>query len=119
MIIKLARTLCLVLLALTVQACCAGRDLQVVQHTITVSEFTADIEQSKAVVSGEAVNTGPWVIGEVGVDVRYYDYQGNIIANRSTAVFQLKPGERWAFSVDFAGRDAWKVASYDISAYCK
>lgn len=100
-------------------ACNPGTAFQVVEHSITVSEYTADLTQSAATVKGVAKNTGNWPVEDWGVSVTFYDYQGNKLVVLSESPKHLEPGEAWEFKVELKGPDAWKVAKYDIATFHK
>jgi hypothetical protein len=96
-------------------ACITGSELQVTEHNITVDEFTGDMTQSSAVVSGAARNTGNWNIRDSKVSVSFYDYKGNVLGVISDSKPLLGPGETWNFRVELKGKSAWDVARYTIS----
>lgn len=96
-------------------ACISGNELQVVEHRIAVQEYTGDITQSSAVVSGVAINTGRWNIRDCKVLVSFYDYSGNVLGVMSDSKPLLGPGESWAFKIVLKGKDAWNVARYSIA----
>lgn len=95
--------------------CSTGSELQVTEHKINVEEFTGDVTQSSAVVSGTARNTGGWAIKDGRVSVSFYDYKGNVLGVISDSRPVLEPGEAWNFRIGLKGKDAWRVARYNIS----
>jgi len=99
--------------------CTTGPALHIMEHTITVHEFTGDINQSTATVKGIARNSSNWPISECIISVTLYNYQGNIIAVSSDARQSLGAGEVWNFKVQLKGAEAWDVSRYDISATSK
>lgn len=110
------KVLSAVLLLLTVTACSMGRELQVTEHNIVVQEFTGDIAQSTATVSGIAVNNGNWAIKDARVSVSFFDNKGNVIDVISASRTELAPGEPWNFKIELKGQNAWKVVRYNISS---
>ncbi len=100
-------------------ACNPDTAFQVVEHSLTVSEYTADLTQSTATVKGLAKNTGNWPVEYGGVSVTYYDYQGNKLVVLSESRQRLEPGEAWEFKVELKGPAAWKVAKYAIATFHK
>lgn len=99
--------------------CAAGENFQVVEHSIVISEYSADASQSVAVVKGVARNTGPWPLEGCGVSVTFYDYQGNKLDVYSSSCTRLEPGGDWGFSVELKGQEAWKVGRYSLATFCK
>ena len=57
-------------------ACSPDAQLQVLQHNITINEFTADAAQSVATVKGVIKNQGIWPVQNCTVIADFYDYQG-------------------------------------------
>lgn len=102
------------LLLLPAVACNTGSELQVAVHRIMVQEFTGDMTQSTAMVSGTAVNNGRGTIKEARVSVSFFDKKGNVIDVLSEMKSELAPGEHWNFIVELKGGDAWKVVRYSI-----
>ncbi len=117
------KRLVLILIALVIIskliACSSGSELQILTHTITIREFTGNlnITQSMATVTGTARNTSDTVIRDCVVNVTYYDAQKNVVGVSSANKELLNPGEVWGFTVQLTGSDAWKVLSYDIAAH--
>ena len=108
----------LMLLAGTI-GCTAATDFQVIEHNIVVSEYTADVSQSVAVVRGVARNTGVRPLDGCGVSVTFYDYDGNKLDVYSSNCKRLEPGENWNFNVELKGQEAWKVGRYSLSTFIK
>ena len=108
----------LVLLA-GITGCATGTGLQVIQHSIVVSEYTTDAAQSVAVVKGVATNTGAWPLEDCGVSVTFYDFEGNKLDVSSSSCRRLEPGENWNFNVELKGQEAWKVGKYSLSTFSK
>jgi len=98
-----------------VAACITGSELQVTEHGIVVQEYTGDVTQSLAVVSGTARNTGNWNIRDGIVTISFYDYKGNVLGVISDSKPVLGPGETWSFKIELRGKDAWNVARYSIA----
>ena len=84
-----------------------------------MQEFTADIPQSVATVSGVARNMGNWPVGSCTISVIYYNYEGVVLGTFSEKWQLLQPGEIWDFKIEMKGADAWKVARYTITSNCK
>jgi hypothetical protein len=102
-----------------ITGCTAATDFQVIEHNIVVSEYTADVAQSVAVVRGVARNTGAWPLDGCGVSVTFYDYKGNRLDVYSSSCKRLEPGENWNFNVELKGQEAWKVGRYSLSTFIK
>ena len=119
--VPLKRRACLVALILLAgtTGCADAADFQVIEHNIVVSEYTADVTQSVAVVRGVAANTGAWPLESCGVSVTFYDFAGNKLDECSSSCKRLGPGENWSFNVELKGQQAWKVARYSLSAFSK
>ena len=123
MIHKPMRSLVFVFIAIGIVvsliACSSGSELQILTHTITVREFTGNlnITQSMATVTGTARNASDTVIRDCVVNVTYYDAQKNVVGVSSANKELLNHGEVWGFTVQLTGSDAWKVLSYDIAAH--
>ena len=113
-----ASLLGLVLLA-GIAGCTAGAGLQVIQHSIVVSEYATDAAQSVALVKGVATNTGAWPLEDCGVSVTFYDFEGNRLDVCSSSCRRLEPGENWNFNVELKGQEAWKVGRYSLSTFSK
>jgi hypothetical protein len=96
-------------------ACSPVAAVRVIKHDITVTELTADVTQSTAIVEGQAQNTLPWPLEGCRICVTFYDYQGNSLGVVSDSMKRLEPGQVWNFRVALKGGDAWKVARYDLS----
>lgn len=99
-------------------SCSSGSDLQITSHTITVREFTGDLNtvQSVATVTGTARNKGNSVIQDCVISVIFYDGQRNVVGTSTATRESLDANEVWNFTVQLKGQDAWKVLSYDIEA---
>ena len=102
-----------------ITGCTTGTGLQVIQHSIVVSEYTTDAAQSVAVVKGVATNTGAWPLEDCGVSVTFYDSAGNKLDVDTSTCKHLEPGENWNFNVELKGQEAWKVGRYSISTFSK
>jgi len=100
-------------------ACAAGGNLQILEHSIVVNEFTADRSQSTATVTGRAQNTGDQPCEKCSITVTFYDYSGGTVATRSETREALQPGEIWSFKIELKGTGAWSVARYEIAAASK
>ena len=101
---------------LIASACSSTPALQVIEHSIVVQEFTGDISQSNARVTGVAVNSSAWAINDCRIEVTYYDYSRNVIGNSSATLEKLEAGEEWNFQTEYRGTAAWEVAGYSVSA---
>ncbi len=102
-------------LLLVIPACGAVAALKVTKHNIMVTEYTADMSQSAAIVEGQAQNTLPWPLDKCKICVTFYDYEGKSLGVFSDSIERLDPGQVWNFRVGLKGGDAWKVARYDVS----
>jgi hypothetical protein len=114
---RLSRRLILLplVLILFLSACSPAAGIRVIKHNILVTEFTADVTQSTAIVEGQAQNTLLWPLDECRICVTFYDYEGNSLGAFSDSIKRLEPGQVWNFRVALKGGDAWKVARYDIA----
>ena len=108
----------LVLLA-GITGCASGAGLQVIEHSIVVTEYTTDAAQSVAEVKGVATNAGAWPLEDCGVSVVFYDFEGNRLDVCSSSCRRLEPGENWNFDVELKGQEAWKVGRYSLSTFSK
>jgi S-adenosylhomocysteine hydrolase len=113
---RVVTTVALCIFATGAMACIAGNELQVMEHHIIVQEYSGDMTQSSAVVSGTAGNTGNWNIRDCKVSVSFYDYKGNVLAVISDGRPVLGPGETWGFKIELTGKSAWSVARYSITS---
>jgi hypothetical protein len=111
--IFLAASLCI--FTIPAAACITGSELQVTEHNIMVQEYTGDVTQSSAVVSGTARNTGNWNIRDGRVSISFYDYKGNVLGVFSDSKAVIGPGETWNFMIELKGKSAWNVARYAIA----
>jgi hypothetical protein len=102
-----------------ITGCTTGTGFQVIEHSIVVSEYTADQAQSVAVVRGVALNSGTGPLEGCGVSVTFYDYEGNKLDVYSSSCKRLEPGENWNFTVELKGQEAWKVGRYSLSTFIK
>jgi hypothetical protein len=114
----------LILTLLVVSVGCAGSgtsggELKILNHSMTVHEFTGAAPQSSAVVIGRAQNVSSVTINSAMIAVSFYDKNKNLIATASAVKQNLQPNEVWAFNVQTVGPDAWKIVSYDIAASTK
>ena len=103
------------IVAIPAVACITGNELQVMEHNIVVQEYTGDVTQSSAVVSGTATNMGNWNIRDGKVSVSFYDYKGNVLGVISDSKPIITPGETWNFRIELKGKSAWSVARYTIN----
>jgi len=119
--VRLKYRACLIGLILIagITGCATGTGFQVIEHNIIVSEYTADVAQSVAVVKGVATNTGAWPVEDCGVRVTFYDFEGNKLNVYSSSCKHLEPGENWSFYVELKGREAWKVGKYSLTTFSK
>jgi hypothetical protein len=109
----------LILFSSVFVACSPGSHLQVLQHNITVNEFTADAAQSVATVTGIVKNQGIWPVQSCTVIADFYDYKGYKIGTYSDTLQRLEPGQTCDFKVELKGTEAWKVATYSVSVVGK
>jgi len=115
-----ARSLLAILMAFVsffpvLSACLPTPQVQILEHSITVNEFTADIGQSTAVVRGVVRNQYVWPVQNCVVTVDFFDYQGGKIGTYSDTLSRMEPGQAWNFKVELKGAEAWKAAWYRIS----
>lgn len=103
-------------LCLTLSSCTSKPALEVLHHSITVREFTADRSQSTATVTGIARNSSKSKINECCITVTFYDCQGTALATETAVKEQMAPAEVWDFKVVLKGEEAWEVARYTLSA---
>jgi hypothetical protein len=96
-------------------SCITGNELNVTEHHIAIEEYTGDMTQSSAAVSGAAQNTGNWNIRDAKISVSFYDCKGNVLGVLSDSRPLLGPGEIWNFRVELKGKNAWSVARYTIT----
>jgi hypothetical protein len=109
----------LILFSSVFVACSPASQLQVLQHNITINEFTADAAQSVATVKGIVKNQGIWPIQSCTVITDFYDYKGYKIGTYTDTLQRIEPGQACNFMVELKGADAWKVATYSISVVSK
>ena len=83
----------LILFSSVFVACSPGSQLQVLQHNITVNEFTADAAQSVATVKGVVKNQGIWPVQNCTVIADFYDNKGYKIGTYSDTLQRLEPGQ--------------------------
>ena len=107
------------ILCMALTSCASEPALQVLEHNITVREYTADKSQSTATVTGMAKNSSDWPINGCSIAVTFYDYQGTVVVTKTVAKEQMAPGEVWDFKIELKGAEAWKVARYKISSVNK
>lgn len=106
--------LALILCSSALVACSARSALQVLDEKFEVNEFTANIAQSSAAVTGVVINRGWLPVDNVVVTVDFYDGQGNSLGKYAGTHGRLQPEEVWNFKVELKGQDAWKVVRYDL-----
>lgn len=95
-------------------SCTSGPNLQIIEHSIAVREFTADTSQSTATVKGVAENIGDRPADKCSISVTFYDYQGGIVGTKEELKERISPGEVWNFTIELKGKEAWNVAGYKI-----
>lgn len=85
-----------------------GRDaLQIQTHDIEYGGYGA------IYVVGTAKNAGDERISWGSIEVKFYDYDGNLVGNGIDAVRDLDPGETWKFKASYYDSDGI-VDSYKI-----
>jgi hypothetical protein len=87
----------------------------VIDQKFEVNEFTADVWQSTASVTGTVVNRGLLTANNVAVTVDFYDGQGARLGTFSNRKDHLGPGQSWHFRVEMKGADVWKVARFQLN----
>lgn len=107
--------LALIICSSALTACSTRTALQVLEPKFEVSEFTANVAQSSATVTGVLINRGWLPVDNVVVMVHFYDGQGNVVGTYDATHDQLRPDQIWNFKVEMKGQDAWKVVRYDLS----
>jgi hypothetical protein len=107
--------LALILCSLALIACSPRSALQVLEPQFEVSEFTANVAQSSAIVTGVVINRGWLPADNIVVTVHFYDGQGNMLGTYAGTHDRLQPDQVWNFKVEMKGQDAWKVVRYDLS----
>ena len=96
-----------------------GEELQILNHSLNVHEFSGGTVQSTAVVSGRVKNAGSSDIDFASIIVDFYDKDGKLIDTSSASRENLEAGRVWDFSVQSTGPDAWKIVDYDIRSSAK
>ena len=96
-----------------------GEELQILNHSLNVHEFSGGTVQSTAVVRGSVRNVGSSDIDFASIVVNFYDKDGKLIDTSSASRENLGAGKVWDFSVQSTGPDAWKIVDYDIKASAK
>jgi hypothetical protein len=109
----------LCVLVLSSAACTSGAPVKILEHSISVQEFTADITQSVATVTGVARNMGSWSVEDCTISATFHGYDGTNLGTLSETRRRVEPGEIWDFKIELKGADAWKVARYTVAASCK
>ncbi len=106
-----------ILLTVTAWSCSGNSGLQIVNHDLTIRQFTGDLNsiKSMAVVSGAARNISSAPLSDCTINVSYLDADRNLIGNSSAYRQYMEPGEVWNFTVQLTVPDAWKARSYEIS----
>lgn len=103
------------LLSVLTGSCNEGNSLQIIEHSIVIQEFTGDITQSSAIVTGVVKNMGYWKVNRCSVAANFYDIAGNTVAILTDNRTGLESGESWNFKIVLKGQDAWKVARYSLN----
>jgi hypothetical protein len=98
-----------------IMACSPRSSLIVVQSNLSVNEFTVDISQSTAVVSAVVTNQGIWPVQDFVVVADFYNYQGQKVASNTYLIQKLEPGLARQVDIKISGREAWDVASCNLS----
>lgn len=84
------------------------------EHALTVHEFTGAHPKSTAVITGKAENTGGSSLNNVVITAHFYNASGEEIATESATRENVEPYEMWNFTIQTTGPDAWKTKRYDI-----
>lgn len=98
-----------------VTACSPLSSLVILDSKLVVNEFTADIDESTAVVEGVIANEGIWSVENCEVVAEFYDYQGSKIASSSCDLPKLGSWETAHFKIELKGNKVWRVARCSIS----
>lgn len=96
-------------------SCNESNELQIIEHSIVVQEFTGDTTQSSATVTGTVKNTGNRTANSCAVVATFYDSNGGIITALADNKTGLESGHTWNFKIVFKGKDAWKVSRYSLN----
>ncbi len=106
-----------ILLTIVAWSCSGNSGLQIVNHDLTIRQFTGDLNSTKsmAVVSGAAKNISNAIISDCQINVRYFDADKNLIGVSSAYRQFMEPAEVWNFTVQLTVPDAWKARTYEIS----
>jgi len=98
-----------------VTACSPQSSLVIVQSNLSVNEFTADKNQSTAIVSGVVTNQGIWPVQNCAVVADFYNYEDRKVATNTYILQKLGPGQTQQFDIKFSGYEAWNVARCNLS----
>ncbi len=92
----------------TVTPATAVREIEILSHSMVIQE-------NAVVVQGVAKNVGKTNYGDVPIEVKFYDRQGNLIDVARDYLFGgLEPGETWKFGVRVYWIDPEEVGSYTV-----
>ena len=89
--------------------------IQILEHNLSMLEFSGDVLKSLASINGKAKNIGNSTISSASIVVNFFDKDGNLLHTSSAKTQDLKAGEIWLFDVRFNSPDAWKTVRYDIA----
>ena len=87
----------------------------VLEHSLSIHEFTGDHPKSTAVITGRAENTGDSSLSKVVITARFYTESGEVIATESATRANIEPYETWNFTIQTTSSDAWKTIRYELS----
>lgn len=87
----------------------------IVTDKMTVHEFSGDVKQSIAVISGSARNDSSETLQSPSIEGYFYDKNGQLLGFASATTGSLAPGAIWNFTIEFQSPDAWKTVTYELS----
>ena len=82
---------------------------------MSVHEYTGDVVQSIAVISGTARNDSSQTVDSPSIQADYYDKNGKLLGSASATTATLAPGATWNFTIQFQNADAWKAVTYNLT----
>lgn len=89
--------------------------ITIISQKMSVHEFSGDVKQSIAVVSGTARNDGEMTVASPFIEAVFYDKNGDQLGTASASTSNLAPGTTWNFTLQFQGPDSWKTVTYTLS----
>jgi uncharacterized protein YcfL len=86
----------------------------ILEHSLSIHQFTGDHPSSTAVISGRAENTSDQPFSKVVLAAHFLTAEGVIVATESATRENIAPYETWNFTIQTKGPDAWKTERYDV-----